>query len=94
MTPPSMPLVFRNVDLDKLHLNAGQKEAIAQLQQEFIAQIGGSDQDVSDPVYRERWQQAQPEVDDMLRGMVGASAFMDYQQEAAGNSQNDQSGTQ
>ncbi|MDB6110242.1 MAG: hypothetical protein JWR69_1992 [Pedosphaera sp.] len=84
LAAPSMPLVFRAVDLDKLHLNDGQREAIAQLQREFVGQIGGSDQNPSDPVYRERWQQAQPEIDEMLRGMIGAPAYLDYQLEAAG----------
>jgi hypothetical protein len=89
----SMPLVFQPVDLEKLHLNEGQKEAIEQLRQEFVAEIGGTDRDPSDPVYRERWQQAQPETDDMLRGMIGVSAYLDYQLEAAHNSQNEQAGT-
>lgn len=93
LPPPSMPLVFHNVDLEKLHLNDGQREAIMQLQQEFVAQLGGSDGDPSDPGYRERWQQAQPEIDEMLSGMIGVSAYQDYQLEAAGNSQNDQAGT-
>ena len=89
---PSMPLVFRPVDLERLHLNEGQKGAIEQLREQFTAQIGGVDQDPSDPAYHERWQQAQPETDDMLRGMIGVSAYLDYELEAAGNSQNDHAG--
>lgn len=88
----SMPLVFQPVDLERLHLNEGQREAIEQLRKQFLAQIGGVDQDPSDPAYRERWQQAQPETDDMLRGMIGVSAYLDYELEAADNSQSGRPG--
>ena len=43
------------------------------------AEIGGADQDPSDPAYRERWDNAQPETDNLLEGMIGSTAFQNYQ---------------
>ena len=81
---PSMPLVFQKVDVAALGLAPGQVKAIDELRQQFMDQIGGSGQDAADPAYRERWQQAQPESDEMLRGMIGINAFQNYQLQAAG----------
>lgn len=73
------PLVFKNVDLDALGLNEEQKASIATMQQQFIDAIGGANQDTSDPAYLARWQVAQPEMDDTMRGMLGAEVFQNYQ---------------
>ena len=83
-SPIVNPLVFQNVDVSSLNLNAQQIEAIQNLRQSFLDEIGGSNQDPSDPAYRERWQKAQPEIDDMMRGMLGMSVFEDYQLAAQG----------
>ena len=75
----SYPLVFKNVDLDALGLDEEQKAAVVTMQQQFIEAIGGTNQDTSDPAYLARWQVAQPEIDDTMRGMLGAEIFQKYQ---------------
>ena len=75
----SYPLVFKNVDLDALGLDDEQKAAVVTMQQQFIEAIGGANQDTSDPAYLARWQVAQPEMDDTMRGMLGAEIFQKYQ---------------
>lgn len=76
---PSMPLAFQAVDASALNLNARQVQAISDLQQWFTDQVGGPEQDPTDPNYRERWLKAQPEMNDRMRGMIGVNAFEDYQ---------------
>jgi hypothetical protein len=74
-----MPLVLQSIDLTTMNLSDDQKQVIADIRQSFLDQIGGTNQDPNDPAYLERWQQAQPEADSMLRGMLGTSFFQDYQ---------------
>jgi hypothetical protein len=85
--PISIPLVMQKVDLDALGLNDDQKEVIARIQQQFIEAIGGPYQDPNDSAYLQRWQKAQPESDDMLKGMLGSSIFENYQLAAANSKQ-------
>ena len=75
----STPMVFQDVDLSALKLEAGQQEAINNLRERFLQRIGGTNADPADPAYAQRWRNAQPEIDQDLRGMIGASAWMDYQ---------------
>jgi len=75
----SLPLVLQNVDPKSLNLNPTQIEAITELREQFIHEIGGSNQDPHDPGYRERWRQSQPHIDEMLRGIIGINAYEDYQ---------------
>jgi len=75
----SMPLVFQDVDLAALKLDSGQRQAIEDLRQRFVEQLGGPNQDPTEPAYQERWQQAQPENDGLLRGLIGVRAWQDYQ---------------
>lgn len=81
--PVAVPLVLQEVDLSALNLNESQKQLIASLRQDFIQQIGGLNQNPEDPDYLMRWQKAQPEMDDILKGMIGTSAFENYQLLAA-----------
>jgi hypothetical protein len=74
-----MPLVFQEVDLAALELDAGQSQAIEDLRRRFVEDIGGPNQDPTDPAYRERWQRSQPENDGLLRGFIGLRAWQDYQ---------------
>lgn len=78
---PVYPLVFRKVDLTALRFGAEEKTAIAQVQQQFLTDIGGYNQSPSDPGYLARWQTAQVNADDALRGALGAEAFMAYEQQ-------------
>src|SRR5437867_3077810 len=66
--PVVMPLVFQQIDVSQLNLNNGQLQAIDDLQQRFLSEIGGLEQNSSDPAYRERWLKSQPQIDDDLRG--------------------------
>jgi hypothetical protein len=75
----AMPLVFQGVDLAALELDSGQSQAIEDLRQRFVEEIGGPNQDPTDAAYRERWQQSQPENDGLLRGFIGVRAWQDYQ---------------
>ncbi len=81
----SYPLVFQNVDTVALGLTDAQKEAVAEIQQQFVEEIGGANQDVSDPGYLERWKKAQPEMDSQLRAWLGGKAFMEYEMAAQEN---------
>lgn len=76
---PSLPLVFQPVDPGAVPLSAGQLRALGSIQQWYMDQVGGPNQDPNDPAYRERWLNAQPEVNDMMRGMMGVNAFEEYQ---------------
>jgi hypothetical protein len=78
-SPVSLPLAFQDVDLAALNLDSGQRQAIEDLRQRFLQQIGGPNQDPADPAYRERWRQSQPENDTLLRGMIGLRAWQDFQ---------------
>lgn len=84
--PPVMPLVLQKVDLAALHLNSDQMQTIENIKQSFLAQIGGANQDPNDPAYLARWQQAQPEADGMLQGMLGTTVFENYQLAAENSS--------
>jgi hypothetical protein len=68
-----------------LNLNEDQRRLIASLRQDFLQQIGGANQDPNDPAYLARWQKAQPEMDNILKSMIGTSAFQNYQLQAANN---------
>jgi hypothetical protein len=78
-SPAEVPLVFQAVDFAALNLNQGQINAIEDIRERFVSEIGGTNQDPSDPAYRERWVKAQPEMDNLLEGMIGSTAFQNYQ---------------
>lgn len=73
------PLVFREVDPAVANLNAQQMQAIKDLRQTFVDEIGGPGQDPSDPDYLQRWLKAQTDVDKLLQGMLGNMAWETYQ---------------
>jgi hypothetical protein len=81
--PPSMPLVLQPVDESALNLTEAQKQEIGQLRQQFMDEIGGTNQDPNDPAYLARWQKAQVRVDDTLRGLFGSKFYVDYRLQAA-----------
>jgi hypothetical protein len=86
--PVSLPLVFQPADSAALNLDGDQQAVIDQLRQNFMAQIGGTNQDPADPAYLARWQKAQPAMDSMLRGLLGTEVFSKFQQ-AAENQQDE-----
>jgi hypothetical protein len=77
--PVSMPLAMENVDLAELNLNEDQLRLVTQLRDNFVKEIGGYNQDPNDPAYRERWQKAQAQSDEVLHAMLGNRAYQDYQ---------------
>ena len=60
----SLPLVFQTKALDSLELNDEQKADLDWLRGQFLRDIGGLNQDPSAPGYLERWQKAQPKIDE------------------------------
>ena len=85
MSAPAYPLVFQNVNAD-MGLNNSQKAAIQQLQQQFVGDIGGPNQDPNNPAYLANWQTAQNNADNMLLIYVGWQVYSKYQIEAWQNS--------
>jgi hypothetical protein len=83
---PAYPLVFQNVNADVMGLSDSQKAAIQQLQQQFVKDIGGPNQDPSNPAYLAGWQNAQNNADNMLLVYVGWQIYSKYQIEAWQNS--------
>ena len=81
------PLIAQPVNLAVLNLDPGQVQAITDLQKIFLQKIGGPNQDPSDPAYQARWRTAREEVDNMMKGLIGDQAFLDYQQQAFANAQ-------
>jgi hypothetical protein len=79
--PVSMPIIFQTTDLALLNLTADQIQAIADLRQNFLNQIG-STADPNDPAYLARWRKAQPQVDDMLRLTLGSDVWYKMQMAA------------
>ena len=78
---PIYPLAFRKINLDAAGFGESAKAAIAQVQQQFVNDIGGTNQDPSDPAYLARWQSAQVKADETLRGLLGNQAYMAFQQQ-------------
>jgi hypothetical protein len=72
-----IPLALRNSQ--SVELEPEQKQILQQLRENFIAEIGGPNQDPADPGYLDRWQKAQPESDARVRGALGVRAFLNLQ---------------
>ena len=81
--PASLPLVMQNVDLSALNLSAEEKQLIASMRQNLLQQIGGSTADPNNPANLAQLRKAQPEMDDILKSMIGTSAYQAYQLQAA-----------
>ena len=81
----SVPLFLQPLNPTNLNLNSGQLQAIADLREQFIAQLGGLEQNPDDPAYRDKWLQIQPEYDELLRGMIGTRAYQNYELTARGH---------
>ena len=79
VSAPAYPLVFQNANMENLGLNGNQKAAIQQLQKQFVNDLGGSDQNPSDPSYLANWQNAENNSDKMLLIDVGWQVYSQYQ---------------
>jgi hypothetical protein len=76
------PLVLQNVDLSTFKLNDAETQAIANIREDFLNNIGGANQDASDPAYLARWQKAQFQADTTLHSILGENAFDQYELQA------------
>lgn len=76
---PELPLVYQDVDLSALNFNEQQIQAVNDLRQTFVEEIGGPNQDPDDPDYLQRWLKAQADVDNLAKGMLGVMAWETYQ---------------
>jgi len=75
----ALPLVFQPVDRQAFKITPEQQEVLDRLQQEFLDQIGGPNQDPNDPQYLTRWKEAEPLIDEQLKAQLGQDFFLDYQ---------------
>jgi hypothetical protein len=66
-------------------LDSRQTTVIAELRQKFVDDLADTDQDPASMAYRERWQTAQRENDDLLAGLLGGQFFLDYEVQADSN---------
>jgi hypothetical protein len=74
-----LPLIFKPVDPHSLKITPGQQQVLDRLQQNFLDQIGGADQDPNDPQYRQRWEEARPLIDQQLKAQLGQEFFIRYE---------------
>jgi hypothetical protein len=80
--PIVLPVVMAE-PAPSLGLTEQQKERLVNLRQEFIASLGGPDQNPEDPAYLSRWVAAQPKFDEQFKTLFGAKAFAEQQAIAA-----------
>jgi hypothetical protein len=89
---PVYPLAFQEVNPDAMGLTQDEKQAfqnaVTGVRQQFINQIGGTNQDPADPAYLARWQKAQSQMDSVLRARLGGKIFMAYASAARANARN------
>jgi len=79
----SLPLVFQKIDPHQMNISPDQQEVINRIQQHFLDMVGGANQDPTDPQYLQRWQQAQPLINEELKLQLGDEFFMQYETAAA-----------
>ena len=77
--PIQLPVAFQNVNPAEVQLDPLQQGAVAQVQQQFLDAVGGSNQNPNDPAYRQRWVKAQPQYDEQLMIKLGTEAYNLYQ---------------
>jgi hypothetical protein len=63
-------------------MNEGQQTALNQIQNDFNSAVGDPAQNLADPAYRNRWQNAQWLADQRFRAMYGSQAFAEMQKRA------------
>jgi len=84
-SPAVLPLVFRNIT-NAVELSEQQLQTFAELQKKFVEDLGGIDQDPSDPAYRQKWQVAQQTSDDLLLALLGGEFYLNYELETSRSS--------
>ena len=76
------PLAFRQLDPAAAKLNAQELQFIGIARENFVQDLGGPNQDPSDPAYRQRWQAARRFADQSLRGMLGDRHYQQVEEQA------------
>ena len=76
--PVSLPLVYQPVDPAAMNLTESQAQVVNNLRQEFVNNIGGTNQNPDDPAYLQRYLQAQGQSDAMLEVDLGYNVYMQY----------------
>jgi cytoskeletal protein RodZ len=74
-----LPLVFQTVDPQAFKISPEQQEILDRLQQNFLDEIGGANQDPNDPQYLARWKEAQPLINEQLQAQLGQDFFLKYE---------------
>jgi hypothetical protein len=79
-----LPLIFQPVSESKTFKVTQQQATIMEgLRQSFVREIGGTNQDPSDPQYIERWNRAMDTANQRIQTQLGQEFYMRYQVEAA-----------
>jgi hypothetical protein len=73
---PHYPVVYQDAVAAAPRLTAAEQAVIERVQQQFVADIGGLNQNPQDPAYLARWQTAQQQADDALRASLGAQFYL------------------
>jgi hypothetical protein len=77
--PVSIPTAFASVDASAAaSLSEQQLAAIRDVQQQFRDEVGEPNQDTSDPAYRQQWDAAQRDADQMLAAHLGWPGYLEY----------------
>jgi hypothetical protein len=74
---------LQSVDPGLLNITPEQQKVIERLRQMFVDMVGGPDQDPNDSQYLERWQKAQPAINEQLKAQLGLQFFLSYETAAA-----------
>lgn len=75
---PTWPLALKAVDFEAMGLPAPMQAAIQKLQDQFVKEVGGLNQNPADAAYGQRWLNATQRADDLLRAQIGWQAFNAY----------------
>ncbi len=77
----AVPLVYALADPASLGLDPARQAAVESLRDHFVTEVGGANQDPSDPAYLERWRTAQSRSDQSFKAFFGTSAFLILERE-------------
>lgn len=75
---PTWPLALKAVDFETLGVTPPLQAVIQKLQDQFVKEVGGLNQNPADAAYGQRWLNATQRADDLLRAQIGWEAFNAY----------------
>lgn len=81
-TSLSVPLVFHDTERTS-RLTEQQLQVIQALRQRFQAEVGAQPQDTLDPNYKQRWEAARRDTDDLLQAMLGSEFYLEQELQAS-----------